>query len=191
MDWRHSRVGSSSGSGVSCGGRCASGTWRRLTRMRVHVEDRPRMESTRMSSMARRPATWAYLRFHLSRPSRAASLLGELATTMSGILVRDGATRGASPSILRKCGGQGASASPAASSFAARSSRVWREPGAASMSAWGSPRAANRFGIVRTVKSAGSQSETSCQWSGVDTRASGRGRTEYAEQVVRSFAFWL
>ena len=50
---------------------------------------------------------------------------------------------------------------------------------------------AKRFGIESTVKSAGSQSGTSCQCSGVDTRASGTGRTEYAEHVVRSFAFWL
>jgi hypothetical protein len=41
------------------------------------------------------------------------------------------------------------------------------------------------------VKSAASQSATSFQWSGVETRASGSGRTEYAEQVVRSLAFWL
>jgi L-alanine-DL-glutamate epimerase-like enolase superfamily enzyme len=27
--------------------------------------------------------------------------------------------------------------------------------------------------------------------SGAETRASGSGRTEYAEHVVRSFAFWL
>ncbi len=47
---RHSRVGSSSGSGVSCGGRSSSGTWRRLTRMRVQVEERPRMGSTSTSS---------------------------------------------------------------------------------------------------------------------------------------------
>ena len=44
-------------------------------------------------------------------------------------LAREGATRGASPSILRKCGGQGASPRPAASSLAASSSsfsmRTW------------------------------------------------------------------
>ena len=49
----------------------------------------------------------------------------------------------------------------------------------------------NRAGIVRTVKSAGSQAATSSHASGAETRASGRGRTEYAAQVVRSFAFWL
>ena len=31
----------------------------------------------------------------------------------------------------------------------------------------------------------------SSQVSGADTRASGLGRMEYAEQTVRSFAFWL
>ena len=72
---RHSRVGSSSGSGVSCAGLCSSGTWRRLTRMRVHVDDVPRMESTSTSSTARSAATSGYLLFHLSRPASASSLL--------------------------------------------------------------------------------------------------------------------
>src|ERR1700736_662945 len=116
---RHSRVGSSSGSGVSCGGRSASGTWRRFTRMRVQVDDLPRMESTSTSSTARRLATSACLLFHLSSPASAASLFGEFATTTSGIFVRgvfevdlavdvalalarEGATRCGSPSILRK-----------------------------------------------------------------------------------------
>src|SRR5205809_2656758 len=106
-----SRVGSSSGSGVSCGGRNPSGTFRRLTRMRVQVDDLPRMESISTSSTARSVATSGCLLFHLSRPARAASLSGEFATTRSGALVRcffiaerarEGATRGASPSILRK-----------------------------------------------------------------------------------------
>src|SRR2546421_10616462 len=168
--------------------------------MRVHVDDRPRIESISTSSAARRLAISGCLRFHLSKPAIASLLLGDFATTTNGILVRpflapdlarEGATRGASASILRKWGGHGASPSPAASSLAARSSNFSREPGTLSMSACGSPIFANRFGIVRTVKSPASQSGTSCQWSGVDTRASGRGRTEYAEQVVRSLAFWL
>ena len=46
-------------------------------------------------------------------------------------------------------------------------------------------------GIVSTVKSRGSTSGTSLHASGADTRASGSGRTEYAEHVVRSLAFWL
>ncbi len=52
------------------------------------------------------------------------------------------------------------------------------DPAAPSMSACGSPISSNRFGTVRIVKSDGSQSGTSCQCSGVDTRASGSGRTE-------------
>ena len=59
------------------------------------------------------------------------------------------------------------------------------------MSACGHPIAAMRFGIVSTVKSAGSQSGISLHSIGADTRASGSGRTEYAEHVVRSLAFWL
>src|SRR5580658_1103081 len=197
---RHPRVGSSSGSGVSCGGRNASGTCRRFTRIRVQVDDRPRIASTNTSSTARNPAASAFLFFHFSRPASAACLSGEFATTTSGIfargffaadLAREGATRGPSPSILRKCGGQGASPRPAASSLAASSSSFSSEPGEESISACGSPSSANRLGIESTVKSAGSQSGTSLQSRGVDTRASGSGRTEYAEHVVRSLAFWL
>ena len=56
--------------------------------MRVHVDDLPRIESTRTSSIARRSATRAYFLFHLSRPASAAPLSGELATTISGIFSR-------------------------------------------------------------------------------------------------------
>ena len=77
---RHSRVGSSSGSGVSCGGRSASGTCRRFTRIRVQVEDLPRMESVSTSSTVRNLAASGFLLFHLSRPASAASLSGEFAT---------------------------------------------------------------------------------------------------------------
>ena len=155
--------------------------------MRVHVEDLPRMESTRTSSGARKPAIWACFVFHFSSPARAAALSGELAMTMRGIFTlgllaavfaRDGATRGPSASILRKCGGQGASPRPAASSLSASSSNFSSEPGSASIAACGSPICAKRSGIVNTVKSAGSTSGTSCQCRGVETRASGSGRTE-------------
>src|ERR1700730_4937591 len=168
--------------------------------MRVQVEDLPRMESTSTSSVERKPTISTCLLFHLSRPASAADLSGEFATTMSGIftrgffiadLARDGATRGASDSILRKCGGQGASPRPAASSLSASSSNLPSEPGSASMPACGSPMFAKRGGIVKIVNSAGSQSGTSSQCSGAETRASGSGRTEYAEHVVRSLAFWL
>src|SRR6478735_8639569 len=108
----------------------ASGTLRRLMRMRVQVDDLPRMESTSTSSGASNAAASACLLFHLSRPASAAALSGEFAATISGIFVRgvfvldlagaafgaadsadlalDGATLAPSPSILRKCGGQGA-----------------------------------------------------------------------------------
>jgi hypothetical protein len=132
-------------------------------------------------------------------------LLGEFAIVRSGSftrgfffaaapfapLAREGATRGPSPAAFWKCGGQGASPRPAASSRAASSSRGSSDPATRSISACGSPRSANRLGTVATVKSAASQSGTSAQPSGVDTRASGSGRTEYAAQVVRSLAFWL
>src|SRR5208337_287490 len=91
--------------------------------------------STSTSSTARYPAASGYFPFHRSSPAIAASSLGELAITSSGIFVRgffevdffvpvfsapsffapdfarEGATRGCSPSILRKCGGHGASPS--------------------------------------------------------------------------------
>jgi hypothetical protein len=54
-----------------------------------------------------------------------------------------------------------------------------------------SPSRAKRAGTVRSVKSAGSHSGSSAQVMGAETRASGVGRTEYAEATVRSFAFWL
>src|ERR1700677_3530999 len=159
------------------------------------------MESTNTSSTARSAATSACFAFHFSSPASASSLLGELATTSSGIFVRggflaldlarEGAARGASPSILRKCGGHGASPRPAALSLSASSSSPSSEPASPFMAACGSPNSAKRLGIVSTVKSAGSQSGTSCQYRGAETRASGSGRTEYAEQVVRSLAFWL
>ena len=69
-------------------GGSSSGTWRRLTRMRVHVDERPRIESTSTSSTARCAAASGCLAFHRSRPASAASLSGELATTTSGIFAR-------------------------------------------------------------------------------------------------------
>jgi hypothetical protein len=46
------------------------------------------------------------------------------------------------------------------------------------MPAPGSPTSANRCGMVAIVKASGSQVGTSSHDSGVDTRASGSGRTE-------------
>jgi hypothetical protein len=59
------------------------------------------------------------------------------------------------------------------------------------MPAEASPRSARRRGAVTSVNAAGSQSATSSHASGIDTRASGVGRTDQAEATVRSFAFWL
>src|SRR3954469_9071999 len=106
--------------------------------MRVQVDDLPRMESTSTSSGASKAVTSGCWLFHLSSPASAAALSGEFATTISGIFTRcffatdltgadfaaadradrarEGATLAPSPSILRKCGGQGASPIPAASS---------------------------------------------------------------------------
>ena len=53
------------------------------------------------------------------------------------------------------------------------------------------PSRAKRAGTVRIVKSAGSTASTSSQRIGVETRASGTPRTEYAAAIVWSRAFWL
>ena len=83
-----------------------------------------------------------------SSPASAASFSGEFATTTSGCFsrgflgargfvgapfARDGATRGPSPSVFRKCGGHGASPSPSASCRADNSSKASSEPACRSM----------------------------------------------------------
>ena len=50
---------------------------------------------------------------------------------------------------------------------------------------------ANAVTATVAETNAGSQPDTSSQRSGIDTRASGVGRIEYAEAPVRSFAVWL
>src|SRR5258708_5414180 len=116
------------------------------------------MESTSTSSTARSLAASGYLLFHLSRPASAASLSEEFAITRRGIFVRggffaadfarEGATRGASPSILRKCGGQGASARPVASSLAATSNNCSTEPREPFLPPPRSPSPSNPFHLV-------------------------------------------
>src|SRR5207248_6439653 len=103
----------------------------------------------------------------------------------------DGCTRVGSPGCFAYCGGQGASANPAASCCSATSNSASKEPGSASIASNGSPIASKRSGTLVSVNAAGSQSGTSSQRSGVDTRASGIGRTEYTDATVRSLAFWL
>jgi hypothetical protein len=60
-----------------------------------------------------------------------------------------------------------------------------------SIAACTSPRSAKRVGIVAIVKSSVSTSGSSSHVSGAETVASGRARTEYADAIVRSRAFWL
>ena len=55
------------------------------------------------------------------------------------------------------------------------------------MPAEASPRFLKRFGAVTSVNAAGSQSGTSSHSSGIDTRASGSGRTDHADATVRSW----
>ena len=70
---------------ASCGGRSASGTWIRLTRTRVHVVDRPRIESTRTSAGSSAAAAVGQRAFQRSRPARASSFLAARAISMTGI----------------------------------------------------------------------------------------------------------
>src|SRR5687768_11444637 len=63
---------------------------RRFTLIRVHVDERPRIESTSTSSTAKYFATFRCFCFHLSKPANAASLLGEFAITNNGIRCRAG-----------------------------------------------------------------------------------------------------
>ena len=58
------------------------------------------------------------------------------------------------------------------------------------MPSHGSPMSAYRLGTLQRERLRLARG-TSSHVSGVDTRASGVGRTEYAEATVRSFAFWL
>jgi hypothetical protein len=60
-----------------------------------------------------------------------------------------------------------------------------------SMPACRSPRAAKRAGTVSMVKSSGCTSGTSAQVMGVDTVARATPRSEYADAIVWSRAFWL
>ncbi len=103
----------------------------------------------------------------------------------------EGWTRVGSPGAFAYCGGHGASPNPASSCCAASSRSGSSEPTASSIPSPGSPMRANRSGTVSIVNRSASQSGTSSHRSGAETRASGVGRTEYAEATVRSFAFWL
>ena len=77
--------------------------------MRVHVDERPRIESTNTSSTARCFAASGYFAFQRSRPASASSFFGEFAMMSNGNFgvrfycpfAREGATRGSSSSILR------------------------------------------------------------------------------------------
>ena len=158
----------------------SSGTWRRFTRIRVHVEDLPRILSTSTSSIAKCAAASVCLLFHRSRPARAACSLGEFAITSNGIFVRGcplSSPRGFSRLTWRVRERRGAPRLQPCGNAAAMAHhqdlplrRELRDrvaagatPAAASIAACGSPISAKRFGMVKTVKSAGSQSETSCQ----------------------------
>src|SRR6478672_11411918 len=109
----------------------------------------------------------------------------------SPFFAREGWTRFGSPCIFGKFGGYGASPAPSASSRSTHSKSLRRSQTASSMPAWTSPSSAKRPGIVASVKSSVSRASSSSQRNGAETVASGRARTEYADAIVRSRAFWL
>ncbi len=112
---------------------------------------------------------------------------------LSSALLRagDGWTRFGSPGIFGKFGGYGASPTPAASSRSTHSNSLRRSQTVSSIPAWTSPSSANRAGIVASVKSSVTIPSSSSQRNGAETVASSRARTEYADAIVRSRAFWL
>ena len=71
-----------------------------------------------------------------------------------------------------------------------RSKRGRRDGGLRHMPRIGSPTASIRAAHRLQVNASGSTAATSSQRSGAETRASGVGRTEYADAIVRSRAFW-
>jgi hypothetical protein len=179
----------------------------RFTRIRVHVVDRPRMGSTITSAGRRCGTTSGWRAFHRSSPSMASPVVAARAISIRGTVVRrrpvgpldlpgagggtapssfgvegirrrDGWTRGGSPGCFAYCGGHGASPRPCASCSAESSSSASSDPAEASIPSDGSPMSANRAGTESIVNASGTQPATSSQRSGVETRASGVGRTE-------------
>ena len=196
---------SSSGSSVSCAGRSASGTCCRLTRMRVHVRNRPRIASTSTSAGSRCPAAQggapssararpAHRPFRARARSRAADAWARDAVRGCGSSAppfrrRDARRLARLLAVVRR---PRRVAEPLL--LLARrqlEQRLERARDARRCRHGDRRRPQTRAGIVASVKSAGSHASTSSHASGADTRASGFGRTEYAAATVRSFAFWL
>ena len=122
--------------------------------------------------------------FQRSSPASASSLCARGRSRSSGRLGtrrRDGCTRGGSPGLLPVV----RRPRRVALTLALLARRQLEQAVERARDARRCPhadrrRAANRAGIVASVKSPGSHASTSSQASGADTRASGVGRTEYA-----------
>src|SRR5207244_1494147 len=74
------------GAGGTGGGRDCSGTCSRVTRMRVQVGERPRIESTRTSAGCRWEAASGWRAFQRSRPASASSFLWARPISTSGFV---------------------------------------------------------------------------------------------------------
>ena len=143
-------IGQFPAAGGSLPGHCEE-----FTRMRVQVDERPRIESTSTSSTARCFAASGCLCLPALEAGERGILVRRVgdddqrhfrARLLAARFACDGATRGASPSILRKCGGQGASARPPLRHAPQARASASSEPAASSMPACGSPIAAKRVG---------------------------------------------
>ena len=153
------------------------GTWRRLTRMRVQVDERPRIESTSTSSTARCAAACGCFAFQRSRPASAASLLGRvgddderhlrprrrLRARSSPLRARGRDARRLAVRLakVRRPGRVAEARRPRRAPRARGASRANRA--AVHLGVRVAERARSAAGTVRTVKSAGSQSATSSQ----------------------------
>jgi hypothetical protein len=126
-----------------------------------------------------------------ARPARPSGRSRSCQVSVTSLRARDGWTRFGSPGIFGKFGGYGASPTPSFSSRSTQSSRTRRSQTASSIPACRSPSSAKRCGIDAIVKSSVSTFGSSSHLTGAETVASGRPRTEYAERIVRSRAFWL
>ena len=167
----------------------APGTCSRLTRTRVQVDERPRIESTSTSAASSCAAASGWRAFQRSSPASASSFFAARPISMSGFVDtrRPARPRPLAPRRLharRLARLLGVVRRPRRVAQALRllpgrelEQRLERA-GLLVDPACRSPIAAKRAGIVRSVNSSGRHSTSSSQVTGAETRASGFGRTE-------------
>ena len=174
----------------------AAGTCSRLTRMRVQVWKRPRIASTSTSAGSRCAAASGWRAFQRSRPASASSFFARasdldqrMLRPRAGVTARRARAFARLLLVVRR-------PRRIAQPLALVPRRELEQRARARRRARRCRRADRRRSRTApasspSVKSAGSHSSISSHVSGAETRASGRGRTEYAAATVRSLAFWL